>query len=227
MTAKLFKCAAIYAFITAPWVPSVLAQNGTTHTSSAPAPGKIVGTVFDSETREPLVGGIVAIIDTNLGNVTNEDGYYFVTDVPAGLLTIRAEYLGYATITRELMIPEGETVTVDFGLPSEVVLADAIMAVVEREPIPISERIDRAYTMTSDIQVNVPDALPEESCRAEVTIHGSYIVDGKWQLQASVGQLVCGNQRIECRPVVVYQPLDGSAPSVEIESLEQAEGQPQ
>lgn len=221
---KLFKCIAFYALVTAPWATSAQAQTGSNHTSPVPATGKLVGTVFDSETREPLVGGIVAIVDTNLGNVTNEDGYYFVTDVPAGLITIRAEYLGYATITRELEVPEGETVTVDFGLPSEVVLADAIMAVVEREPIPISERIDRAYTMTSDIQVNVPEALPEESCRAQVTVHGSYIINGKWQLQASVGQLVCGNQRIECRPVVVYQPLDGSQPTVEIDSLKPIEG---
>ena len=192
----------------------VTAQTGPAHNAT----GKIIGTVFDSETREPLVGGMVTIPNTNLGNVTNGDGYYFITDIPAGPVTIRAEYLGYAAITRDLVIPEGGTITVDFGLPSEVVLADAILAVVEREPIPISQTVNRSYTMTTEIPINVPDKLPEESCRAAVVIHGSYIVDGKWQLQASVGQLQCGDQRIECRPVVVYQPMDGSAPSVELDS---------
>jgi hypothetical protein len=71
--------------------------------------------VFDSESREPLIGGMVMIDGTALGNVTNNDGYYFITDVPGGVVTIRAEYLGYASISRQLEVPAGETLTVDFG----------------------------------------------------------------------------------------------------------------
>lgn len=226
MTAKHAICILLGAFLFAIAGVDAFAQSGSTH-STAPAPNaKIIGTVFDSESREPLIGGMVMIDGTALGNVTNDDGYYFITDVPSGLVTIRAEYLGYASISRELEIPAGETLTVDFGLPSELVFADAIRAIVEREPIPISESIDKSYTMTSEIQVNVPDALPEETCRAPVIVHGSYIVNGKWQMQATVGQLICGNQRIECRPVVVYQPLDGSDPTVVIEATEPPTGEP-
>lgn len=191
--------------------PAAVAQtNGSGSHGTAPAAvtSKIIGTVYDSENRQPLVGGMVMIEGTSLGNVTNDDGYYFIADVPAGTHAIRAEYLGYASVTRELVVPPGQTVTVDFALPSEVVLADAITAIVEREPIPIDETIDRPYTLTSEIQLNMPDELPQESCQATVTVHGSYIVGGQWQLQASVGRLVCGNQRIECRPVVVYVPVD-------------------
>ncbi len=226
MTAKHAICTLLGAFLFGIGVVDAFAQSGSTHNTAPAASAKIIGTVFDSESREPLIGGMVMIDGTGLGNVTNNDGYYFITDVPSGVVTIRAEYLGYASISRELEIPSGETLTVDFGLPSEVVLADAILAVVEREPIPISENIDKSYTMTSEIQVNVPDALPEETCRAPVIVHGSYIVNGKWQMQATVGQLICGNQRIECRPVVVYQPLDGSDPTVVTEATEAPTGEP-
>ena len=166
--------------------------------------GKVIGTVTDGETGQPLVGAQIAVEGTNLGNVTGGDGSYFVDHVPAGSYTISAEYLGHGTIRRNLDVSPGQTVKLDFALPSEVVLANAITAVIEKEPIPVAEPV-KEYSVTSEVQVNVPDALPEESCRAMVTVHGSYIVNGSWQLAASVGRLVCGNQEVVCQPIVVYK----------------------
>jgi hypothetical protein len=193
-------------FVIAVWVPETAqGQTGSTH-SSRPAfeTGRVVGAVYDSESREALIGGMVLIEGTNLGNVTGDDGSYFVDHVPAGSYMISAEYLGYGTIRRNLDVSGGQTVTLDFALPSELVLANAITAVIEKEPIPVTDPV-KEYSVTSEVQVNVPDALPEESCRALVTIHGSYIVNGQWQLAASVGRLVCGNQEIVCQPIVVYK----------------------
>lgn len=189
------------------------AQTGS-HSGSGFQTGRVVGEVYDSETREPLVGGMVMIEGTNLGNVTTESGAYFVDYVPAGSYTISAEYLGYGTIRRSLDVTPGQTVNVDFGLPSQVVLANAITAVIEKEPIPVEPPV-KEYSITSEVQVNVPDALPEESCRALVTVHGSYIVNGQWALAASVGRLLCGNQEIVCQPIVVYKDLDQNAPAAE------------
>ncbi len=183
---------------------AVRAQTGS-HSSRQPfETGRVVGSVYDSESREALVGGMVLIEGTNLGNVTGDDGSYFVDHVPAGNYTISAEYLGYGTIRRNLDVSPGQTVNLDFALPSELVLANAITAVIEKEPIPVTDPV-KEYTVSSEVQVNVPDALPEESCRALVTIHGSYIVGGQWQLAASVGRLLCGNQEIVCQPIVVYK----------------------
>ena len=185
---------------------SAWAQTGT-HSRQPFETGRVEGRVYDSESQEPLVGGMIMIEGTNLGNVTAEDGSYFVDHVPAGSYTISAEYLGYGTIRRALDIAPGRTASVDFALPSQVVLANAITAVIEKEPIPVDPPV-KEYNITSEVQVNVPDALPEESCRAMVTIHGSYIVNGAWALSASVGRLLCGNQEIVCQPVVVYKDLD-------------------
>jgi len=199
-------CTLLVTFVASLGLPEATrAQTGSTH-SSRPAfeTGRVVGSVYDSESREALIGGMVLIEGTNLGNVTGDDGSYFVDHVPAGTYTISAEYLGYGTIRRNLDVSAGQTVTLDFALPSEVVLANAITAVIEKEPIPVSEPV-KEYSVTSEVQVNVPDALPEESCRAMVTIHGSYIVNGQWQLAASVGRLVCGNQEVVCQPIVVYK----------------------
>lgn len=198
--------ALLITFVIAVGVPHVAqGQTGSTHSSRQPfETGRVEGAVYDSESREPLIGGMVLIEGTNLGNVTGDKGVYFVDHVPAGSYMISAEYLGYGTIRRSLDVSGGQTVTLDFALPSEVVLANAITAVIEKEPIPVAEPV-KEYSVTSEVQVNVPDALPEESCRALVTIHGSYIVGGQWQLAASVGRLVCGNQEVVCQPIVVYK----------------------
>ena len=59
--------------------------------------GKVIGTVTDSDTGQPLVGAQVVVEGTNLGNVTNEDGFNFINNVPAGLQGLTAQYLGYQT----------------------------------------------------------------------------------------------------------------------------------
>ena len=83
--------------------------------------GKVQGTVTDQDTGQPLVGAQVVVEGTNLGNVTNEDGYYFINNVAVGIQSITAQYLGYQTLSQEERILAGQTMTVDFALSSEVI----------------------------------------------------------------------------------------------------------
>jgi hypothetical protein len=53
--------------------------------------------------------------------------------VGVGLFT--AQYLGYRTLTREERVLAGQTMTVDFALAGEVVEAERIVALIEREPL--------------------------------------------------------------------------------------------
>ena len=93
--------------------------------------GKVIGTVTDQDTGQPLIGAQVVVEGTNLGNVTNQDGYYFINNVPVGIERVTAQYLGYQTTTEEERILAGQTMTVDFALSSEVVQAEGIVAVIE------------------------------------------------------------------------------------------------
>ena len=47
--------------------------------------GKIVGTVTDKTTGEPLLGVTVSISGTLLGGITDLDGYYRIKNVPVGV----------------------------------------------------------------------------------------------------------------------------------------------
>jgi hypothetical protein len=105
--------------------------------------GKVIGNVTDRDTRQPLVGAQIVVEGTNLGNVTNEDGYYFINNVPVGLQRVTTRYLGYQARTQEERILAGHTSTMDFALESEVVQAEAIKAriVIEREPLVIRDNM--------------------------------------------------------------------------------------
>jgi len=103
--------------------------------------GKVIGVVTDRDTRQPLVGAQVLVEGTNLGNVTNEDGTYFINNVPVGMQRVTTQYLGFLSRTEEERILAGQTSTIDFALESAVVVADEIVAriAIEREPLVIRD----------------------------------------------------------------------------------------
>jgi hypothetical protein len=57
--------------------------------------GKIEGTVRD-QAGSPIAGAQVLIVGSAFASSTNEQGYYFLNNVPAGVLTVRAQFIGYA-----------------------------------------------------------------------------------------------------------------------------------
>jgi outer membrane receptor protein involved in Fe transport len=93
---------------------------------------------------------------TNLGNVTNEDGSYFVNNVPVGLERLTAQYLGYQTTTQEQRILAGQTMTVDFQLSSEVVQAEGIVAMIEREPLVVRDNTISKTRFTAEETRGLP-----------------------------------------------------------------------
>ena len=98
--------------------------------------GKIEGTVVNKDTGQPLVGAQVVVEGTQLGNVTNNDGYYFILNVPPGRRDITFTYTGYqkTTIANQLILA-GQTTTVDGQLSSTVIQLEGITVEAEAEPL--------------------------------------------------------------------------------------------
>ena len=59
--------------------------------------GIIKGTVIDKQTKEPLTGATIQIINTNTGAVSNMDGNYSL-NLKNGIYTLNIKYIGYKTI---------------------------------------------------------------------------------------------------------------------------------
>ena len=61
----------------------------------------------DSSNGETLIGAVVRIGGTNLGAVTNKNGYYVIRAIPADTVTLRCSYVGYRTVERAVDVRGG------------------------------------------------------------------------------------------------------------------------
>ena len=86
---------------------------------SAQSTGTVVGSVTDASTMEPIVGATVSIAET--GAVTDANGRFIITQVPAGDHILRVQQIGYAEATEEVTVVAGETVTVEINLTTEAI----------------------------------------------------------------------------------------------------------
>jgi len=88
--------------------------------------GTIRGRVIDDATQQPLARVTVAV--GSRGALTQADGRYLITGVPAGTGTLRVRMLGYAPATRPITVVGGQTVVVDLALTAQAVqLADIVV----------------------------------------------------------------------------------------------------
>lgn len=97
------------------------------------AAGKIRGKVSDKETQDALIGSNVAVEGTTMGASTNVDGEYIILNVPAGVYTVKATFVGYSSVTiSNVRVNNDLTTSLDFTLSSEAVTIQGIEIVAER-----------------------------------------------------------------------------------------------
>ena len=61
------------------------------------ASGKIRGKIVDKDTRDALVGANVSLVGTTYGAAADVNGEYIILNVPAGVYTVKATFVGYAS----------------------------------------------------------------------------------------------------------------------------------
>ena len=121
------------------------------------AEGKIEGFVRDQDTGAPLAGAQIIVEGTNLGNVTNQDGYYFILNVQPGLRTIKASYTGYQTTSiGDQRISAGHTSTVDFQLSSTVISLEGIVVQGEAAPLMQRDNVQTRQSITTEETAEIP-----------------------------------------------------------------------
>lgn len=154
--------------------------------ASAQTTGKVEGRVTDAQTGQPLVGAQVSIEGSNLGNLTNQDGYYFINNVPAGLRNVVAQYIGYRTMTvTDQRVLANQTMTVNFPLNTEAVALEAITVRGESNPLVPRDKTVSSAVVTGD----VVDDLPVDNVRDVVTLQPGVVETG-----SSRGQVIRGGR---------------------------------
>ncbi len=98
--------------------------------------GKIVGTVTDSETKEPIPGAVVELLGTTIGANTDMDGRYVIVNIPVGTYSLKARMMGYesVTITNVKSIMD-LTTTINFKIKPTVLISEGITVTAKRQMV--------------------------------------------------------------------------------------------
>ena len=119
--------------------------------------GKISGIILDEETGDPLPGVAVSIVGTTMGALTNEDGEYFILNVPVGTFTLRAQLLGYAPVeVTNLSVSVDLTTYNDFSLSKKAVDLGKTITVRAERPLIIRDKTASVKVVESEQIQNMP-----------------------------------------------------------------------
>ncbi|HET6765333.1 MAG TPA: carboxypeptidase-like regulatory domain-containing protein, partial [Longimicrobiaceae bacterium] len=173
------------------------------HPLAAQATGTVHGTVTDAGTRRPLAGAQVSVVGGTRRAVTNASGEFNMPAVPAGTMTLQADYLGYGRSTRPVTVAAGQTATVSFALSTSAISLDAVVVTGtagtgERRTlgnsvttISASEATDKApiHTVAELLQARTP-GLTITQPSGSVGTATSFRLRGSGSLQAGVQPVI-------------------------------------
>ncbi|WP_424494303.1 TonB-dependent receptor [Salinimicrobium sp. GXAS 041] len=102
----------------------------------------IKGVVKDAANNEKLSGVNILFPDLGTGTTTNDYGFYSIK-VPEGTHTVTVTYLGYTSISREILVSENTTFDFDLEETSE-----------NLEEVIITENVERLNIKSPEMSVN-------------------------------------------------------------------------
>ncbi len=145
---------------------------------------KVEGTVRDSSTGEPLAGVQVTVEGTRLGNVSTDEGYYFILNVPVGSRSITFRRTGYRTKTISgVTLSAGHTATVDATLESSVIEMAGIVVAAPEEPLVPRDNVQTAQRFDA----GTAREIPAESLEQIISLQAGVVTDpyGQFNIRGS------------------------------------------
>ncbi len=148
------------------------------------AAGKIEGVVRDP-TGQPVGNAQVFVVGTGFTAITNENGYYFINNVPPGTYTVRAQFIGYQPAeVRSLRVFSEQTYTVNFDLQGAVALEAITIEGAENPIVPRDQVTSKSIIRGEDVA-----GLPTDDGRAILAIQPGVVESG-----ADLGLVVRGGR---------------------------------
>lgn len=116
--------------------------------------GRIVGTITDAQTGEPLPGVNVVLQGTYKGSTTDLDGVYIIVGVSEGSYDLKASFVGYkvALKTNVVISSPDEVVTVDVSLePTVLSLGQEVVVIGQKPLLDVNETATSRTISSEDI----------------------------------------------------------------------------
>lgn len=117
ITVRLVSLASL-SFLVATLAPGALVAQAT---------GTVIGTVTEAVTHRPLSTISVVLVGAGRGTLTNSDGRFRLSNVPAGQATIQIRGIGYKSVARSVQVASGDTTRVDMSLSETAIQLDEVV----------------------------------------------------------------------------------------------------
>ncbi|MGH8262019.1 MAG: carboxypeptidase regulatory-like domain-containing protein, partial [Steroidobacteraceae bacterium] len=122
----------------------------------AQSTGKIEGRVRD-QAGAPIVNAQVFVVGTAFNALTNPQGYYFINNVPASTVAVRAAFIGYkSTQVEGVKVLAGQTITVDVQLEQTAVEIQEITVVSQTQPLVPRDEVTTKQRVDGQFADNLP-----------------------------------------------------------------------
>jgi hypothetical protein len=125
--------------------------------------GKIAGIVVDSKNGEPLPGVNIILEGTLMGASSDAEGFYAILNLPPGIYTVQASYIGYNNVeVIEVKVSVDLTTTINIELAETTLeLSETITVISQRPLIKNDEVSTRHYVSSEEIEVQPIDNFKE------------------------------------------------------------------
>jgi len=147
--------------------------------------GSISGRIFNPVNNDPVPFANVLVLETELGAISDEDGFYEIKNVPPGLYNVRASFVGYKTATAyEIQVTQSRPVQLDFELREDAselseVVVDSEFSRSEETPLSVrrlnANEIERYPGGNRDISrviQSLPGVASSAGFRNDIIIRG-------------------------------------------------------
>jgi outer membrane receptor protein involved in Fe transport len=151
--------------------------------------GKIAGHVTDVRTNEALLGVTVVVKGSTLGGSTDPDGRYVILNVPPGLHTITASYIGYKKAqVKDVRVSVDFTTTLDFALEEGNIELEPVIVQGERTPLIRADLTNPVASISSE----AIEALPVTEISEVIGLQAGITVgdDGVIHIRGGLGNEV-------------------------------------
>jgi|GEM_PF-325781 len=136
--------------------------------------GKICGGVVDASDESLMASANIEIIDTKMGAASDFEGYYVILNVPPGMYTLRASFVGYQPILVEgVQVTADLTTEVDFRLKESPIEMEEVVIKATR-PLIVKDLTSSQVILSGH---EVDEILPVDSYPQVLSVNPGYAVD--------------------------------------------------
>ncbi len=137
------------------------------HYSAAQEKFTLKGTISEEKSNESLIGVSVYFPETQTGTSTNEYGFYSIT-LPKGTYKVVISYLGFKTITKNIVLAENSTQ--NFSLSDTLENLEEIVITQNVESLNIQKPQMSVNSLTSGTIKEIPVVLGEADIIKAITL---------------------------------------------------------